>query len=301
MLKQRLRYGLTIGAGFAAGMAFLPGPGLLLLLVAFAAVCQWEFYQLAARDGYRVHSRLGITLGGLWMLTVYLLAAPPGKPHPDVPGWEAAMLIAICFIVLVRTMADAQARRAFETAAITFLGILYGPVMLSYYLRLAQWEAPRFWETTRAGVFLCFFLSVVVKLSDTGAYAFGTRWGRHKLFPRISPAKSWEGLAGGLLAGLAVGLLTGFIAAKCHWGPVGIFWTADGAAAILNPFRTGLIALALVIVGVLGDLIESMFKRAVQVKDSSGVFPGIGGVLDVVDSLIFAPPVLYFALVWLLP
>ncbi len=62
-----------------------------------------------------------------------------------------------------------------------------------------------------------------------------------------------------------------------------------------------MIALALVIVGVLGDLIESMFKRAVQVKDSSGVFPGIGGVLDVVDSLIFAPPVLYFALVWLLP
>ena len=301
MLKQRLLYGLTIGVGFAASMAFLPGPFLFILLIAFAAACQWELYQLASRGGYRVYRRMGLALGALWMFTVYCLAAPPGKPHPAVPGWEAAMLILICFVVLMRTMFDSQAKRAFETAAITFLGIFYGPVMLSYYLRLAQWEAVHAWSTTRAGVFLCFFLSGVVKLSDTGAYAFGTRWGRHKMCPRISPAKSWEGLVGGLLTGLATGLLMAGIAHRYHWGPAGIFWAEIGGKALLTPVRVVALSVLLVGAGVFGDLIESMFKRTVQVKDSSGIFPGMGGILDIIDSLIFAPPCLYFFLIWVGP
>ena len=208
------------------------------------------------------------------------------------------MLILVCFVVLLRTMADAQARRAFETAAITFLGIFYGPVMLSYYLRLAQWDAGRAWGTTRAGVFLCFFLSVVIKLGDTGAYAVGTRLGRHKLCPRISPAKTWEGLVGGLIASLAAGLLTAAVARRGQWGPAGIFWAEAGGEPLLNLWRTAAVSLLLSLAGVFGDLIESMFKRAVQIKDSSDIFPGIGGILDVIDSLIFAPPCLYFFLVW---
>jgi phosphatidate cytidylyltransferase len=298
MLKQRLRYGLTIAAGFALSMAFLPGPFLFLLLVGFAAACQRELYQMAARGGYRVYTRLGLALGGIWMAAVYLLAAPPGNPHPDVPGWEAAMLILLCFSVLLRTMVDAQAKRAFESAAITFLGIFYGPVMLSYYLRLAQWDAVQAWGTTRAGVFLCFFLSVVIKLGDTGAYAVGTRLGRHKMCPRISPAKSWEGLAGGLIASMAAGLLMAALSRRCQWGPAGIFWAEAGALPVLNLWRAAGISLLLALVGVFGDLIESMFKRTVQIKDSSGIFPSIGGILDVIDSLIFAPPIMYFFLVW---
>lgn len=298
MLKQRLCYGLPIAFVFTASMAFLPGPGLFVLLIAFAAACQWELYQLAVRGGYQIYPRLGVALGVLWMAAVYCLAAPPGKPHPDVPGWEAAMLIALCLIVLVRTLSDARIRHAFETAAITFLGIFYGPVMLSYYLRLAQWDAVHAWSTTRAGVFLCFFLSLVVKLSDTGAYAFGTLLGRHKLCPRISPAKSWEGLFGGILVGTGAGLLTAVIARRCQWGPEGIFWSAAGHAPALPVWRIALLSLLLVGVGVLGDLIESMFKRSVQIKDSGGIFPGIGGILDIIDSLIFAPPLLYFFLLW---
>ena len=70
---------------------------------------------------------------------------------------------------------------------------------------------------------------------------------------------------------------------------------------LLDMWRTGAVSLLLCLAGVFGDLIESMFKRAVQIKDSSGIFPGIGGILDVIDSLIFAPPCLYFCLVWWLP
>ncbi|MDD5708353.1 MAG: phosphatidate cytidylyltransferase [Kiritimatiellae bacterium] len=299
MLKHRLIYGLLIGIGFAASMAFLPGPLLFLLLTSFALACQVEFYRLAAHGNYRVYNRLGLTLGCLWMAVVYLLAAPPGKPHPNVPGWEGALLIAICFVVLLRALWDPRAVHAFETAAITFLGIFYGPVMLSYFLRLAQWEATSLFATTRGGVFLTFFLAFVIKMSDTGAYGVGMRLGRHKLFPRISPAKSWEGLAGGLLVGVACGVGVALAAGRWHWGPEGIFWAATGSVPAVSPPLAALLAVLLVTVGVLGVLIESMFKRTVHVKDSSGIIPGMGGMLDVVDSLIFAPACVYFFLVWM--
>lgn len=300
MLKHRLVYGIAIGVGFAASMAFLPGPLLFLLLLSFALACQVEFYSLAARGGYRVYARFGCTLGGLWMAAVYLLAAPPGKPHPDLPGWEGALLVLICLAVLLRTLADRNAKRALETAAIVFLGIFYGPVLLSYYLRLAQWEAGNLLATTRGGVFLAFYLSFVVKMSDTGAYALGTRCGRHKLFPRISPAKSWEGFAGGLLTALVCGVGMAFAARRYCWGPEGIFWAEAGAAPLLGLRLAAAVALVLFAIGLLGDLVESMVKRAVGVKDSSGIIPGMGGMLDVVDSLIFAPAFFYFFLSWML-
>ena len=74
MLKQRLCYGLPIAFVFTASMAFLPGPGLFVLLIAFAAACQWELYQLAVRGGYQIYPRLGVALGVLWMAAVYCLA-----------------------------------------------------------------------------------------------------------------------------------------------------------------------------------------------------------------------------------
>jgi phosphatidate cytidylyltransferase len=301
MLKHRLRYGLPMAAGLAAGMAFLPGPLLFLLLLFFVLACQTEFYRLAARGGHHVHARFGMATGCVWMLAVYLLAEPPGKPHLRIslPGWEGALLASICLAVLLRALADPGATRVFETAGITLLGIFYGPVLLSYYLRLAQWEAPGLLATTRAGVFLAFYLSFVVKMGDTGAYGFGMWLGRHKLFPRISPAKSWEGLAGGLLVGVVSGVGVALAARRWEWGPPGIFWAPPGAAPRLSAAAAAAVSLLLAVIGTLGDLIESMFKRAVRAKDSSNAIPGVGGLLDVVDSLIFAPACFFFLLVWM--
>lgn len=300
-MKQRLLYGLLVALAVMLAMVFFSGPALFLFLAALVAACQWEFYVLARNGGYRVYDRLGLVLGFVWLAAVYLLAAPHGKPHATVPGWETAFLILICFVTLLRTLRDRKTPRAFESAAVTFLGVFYPAVMLSYYILLAQWDATAAWGTTRAGVFLCLYLSLVVKLSDTGAYFCGMRWGRHKMCPRVSPAKSWEGLCGGLLAGVAAGIAAAWGACRWQWGPEGIFWAQTGESAVMTLGRSALLAVLLVAVGVLGDLIESMFKRSVQVKDSSGIVPGLGGLLDMLDSLVFAVPCMYFFLLWLIP
>jgi len=213
-------------------------------------------------------------------------------------GWDGALLIVTAFVILMRALFDHRVERPMAAAGATFLGFLYAPVLISFYLHLAQWEAPTAWATTRGGVFLTFYFSFLIKMSDTGAFAFGVPFGRHKLFPRVSPKKSWEGLAGGLLVGMLCGVGLAYLSSLWHWGPEGVFWSDVGDPA-LTLTRAAILSFALVLVGLFGDLIESMFKRAVQAKDSASLIPGIGGLLDTADSLVFGAPLTYYVLVWL--
>ena len=125
------------------------------------------------------------------------------------------------------------------------------------------------------------YLIAVVKASDTGAYFTGRFLGRHKLIPRLSPNKTWEGLAGGFLFSLIVSLLFWWFAG----GQLGVVSLRVWDAAILGVLLAGS--------GVIGDLVESMIKRNADIKDSGHLIPGMGGVLDVLDSLLFGAPVLY--------
>ncbi|MCX7009821.1 MAG: phosphatidate cytidylyltransferase, partial [Kiritimatiellaeota bacterium] len=137
---------------------------------------------------------------------------------------------------------------------------------------------------------LILYLLLVVKLSDTGAYFVGCTIGHHKLVPRISPKKTWEGFFGGLAFALVASLL---------------WWHFSGGRlgplAFPLPHAIGL-ALLLALMGVLGDLAESILKRAANVKDSASYIQGMGGVLDVLDSLLLAAPTLYiYAALFLKP
>jgi phosphatidate cytidylyltransferase len=168
--------------------------------------------------------------------------------------------------------------------------------MLMYMMQLGFRWSPTAWNepfspTARA---LIVYLIVVVKASDVGAYLVGITCGRHKMFPRISPGKTWEGLAGGFIAGLLAS--------------VAVFWIwRDPASATLSA-KFGVLSISfghtlflgafLAAVGVIGDLVESLLKRSANLKDSGCIFPGMGGILDVLDSLLFAAPALYFYLRW---
>lgn len=142
------------------------------------------------------------------------------------------------------------------------------------------WEAVIALRATAAGAEKLLFILVLIWAADSGAYAVGRLCGRRRLAPRISPGKTWEGVAGGLAAALAVGALGG--------------WYFDYAPAVFLP-----LCILVAASSIIGDLTESLFKRLIGIKDSGNIFPGHGGVLDRLDSLSAAAPIFYLG-VWAL-
>jgi phosphatidate cytidylyltransferase len=134
------------------------------------------------------------------------------------------------------------------------------------------------------GRWLLLYAVFAAKFTDIGAYLVGCSFGRHKLIPRISPAKSWEGVFGGIAVGTAVGALLVW-ALRDVLAPLGLTWV-----------RAIPLGIFLSVCGVVGDLTESLFKRAASVKDSGGVIPGMGGLLAVLDSILFTAPAVYLFL-----
>lgn len=153
-------------------------------------------------------------------------------------------------------------------------GFVYVPFYLGHLILIRDWNNGLIWT---------FFVLAVVFAGDTAAYYIGKAFGRHKLCPSISPGKTVEGAVGGLAASLLIGALF----KQCCFSELG--WTCCiGLAVLLGLF------------GQIGDLVESMLKRSVGLKDSGGLLPGHGGVLDRIDGLLFAVPVLYYLKTYLL-
>ncbi len=289
---HRLISGISIGAFWVCALWLLPAWVLFLAILFCSTLCQLEFYNLAERGGHVTCRWVGLALGAVWLATVF--SFPCGGPPGPLAGdrWESLLAAGGGLLILMMLLFDPRVKRPFDAAAITLLGVFYVPFMLSFYIRLAQEGCSAPWTLSRGGIFVAFYLSLVVKLSDVGAYATGMLFGRHKMFPRISPGKSWEGLAGGL--GLSV-VASAVTVAIAHAG------TVESTSFLCTLSYPVAAALGLLLggVGVVGDLAESMLKRSVNAKDSSSTIPGMGGLLDVFDSLLLAPAILYFLLPWL--
>ncbi len=282
---KRVLTGLSVGAVWALGLLFAPPVVLFAAILGCALLCQWEFYRLAERGGYPTCRVLGLGMGALWLLAIFVA----GSRNVAL---ESLLLVGGGVVLLTRLLFDARMARPMEAAAITLLGFAYVPFLMGFYVHVAHWGADGAMSFSRGGIFLAFYASLVVKMTDVGAYAVGSACGRHKMFPRISPAKSWEGLVGGLTLGVACSV--GLVLLAHHWSAIPV--TPLSQMSLLVAVGVGLL---LSLLGVVGDLIESMFKRSVNAKDSSGILPAMGGLLDVFDSLLFAPAVLYVLLPFL--
>lgn len=190
--------------------------------------------------------------------------------HPVVTGVSAAVMLVTAAHLFNRD-------RSLQALAADVFGVAYIAGLGSYLVIIHGWAG--------MGPGLVTLLLVAVAWSDTGAYFVGRAFGRHKMAPRTSPKKSWEGAAGGVLgAVLATAALLGLIR---------LFGWEDAYPMAGWPVYLPL-AVALSVVGQIGDLIESMIKREAGIKDSSGIFPGHGGVLDRCDGILFAAPALYY-------
>lgn len=272
MDKKRIILGLAMAAVITSAVLFVPA-GNIAVLIGLMAVCGLamnEVYALMSRADLPASRKMGMTCGLLFTAMTWV-AAKYG--FSDDVLWS--LLLIILMVIFFRLFGYADARQALRNALGTLFGFLYVAFFWSFFVRLYMADGPDL--PTRAA----FYVLLAVKWGDAGAYFIGSRFGKHKLFPRISPKKSWEGLIGGFLFSAVVGVIWWFL--------------ADG---MLGQHRFPLyhaliLGILFPIIGTLGDLVESMFKRAVDIKDSGALAYGMGGMLDMVDSLLFTAPFMY--------
>ena len=255
----------------------------LVVMIALAATGLAEFYGLAEKRGLVCFKGWGIFGGVLLMVGTFLQLTghigTQGSPA-RVNDFETGFLILFVLGLCLRQLFSRSNTAGLLAIGTTLFGLMYVPWLLNFIQKVQFFTFQPPLEGT--GKFYVLYFILVTKFSDTGAYALGSLIGRHKMIPRISPGKTWEGFAGAILASTAASL------AFVHFfgdRMAGMRWKH---AVILG--------IVLSVCAVVGDLIESLFKREAGLKDSGRFFPGIGGILDLLDSLLFNAPIMYLYL-----
>ena len=269
----------VIAAPIALIMIYLGGLPLAVFLAAVSAGCAWEFYRIAAAGCVEPLDPVGIPLAGAIPLAVYAAAIGLYRPSLDVPA--AIMLVILAAVIWTR----GTQRRPLGAASATVMGILYTGGLLSFGYALR--EHP-YAVGDRAGTALVAFPLVLTWASDIGAFFVGRAVGGPKLIPSVSPGKTISGALGGLAATVVVS----WFYVRFVLSPVALLTMTVPATVLFG---------ALISVSAqVGDLAESLLKREANVKDSSHLIPGHGGLLDRLDSLLFVLPVAYLLFGWLL-
>jgi phosphatidate cytidylyltransferase len=257
-----------------AVLVFAPTWAFSLLVAAAATAALLEFYALLAAAGWDVPRAAGLLL----FLGV-LAAAHLGHPGAIVAVAGATIVVLPTLVMFARPPVAALLPSSAGAVFATLYVALGGGAIIG--LRKMGWEN-------------VLFLLAVVWAGDSAAYYAGRRWGKRKLAPTVSPKKTWAGFYGQLGGGAVMGALGGFFLASVLRSAPGV---PDSGPPLAQAVALGLLLGTLVsVVAVVGDLVESTFKRSVDVKDSGGLLPGHGGLLDRLDSLLYASPVLLLVL-----
>jgi len=283
-LPQRLASSAAVITLIVCTIFWWPLWAFALVLMGFIAVALYEFFTMVRHRGILVHRPLTIALGlAFTALVAWRSLVEPGYVAAPLLSEEATVINwawdifwpATIVIIFFRQFLRQNTFEALSGMATTLFGLAYIAVLLSYLFYIRAFK-------THEGAWLVFFLILVTKMGDVGAFLVGKLWGRRVLMPRISPRKTVEGFLGAMgfsgLTAAAVHPMVGHL----HGSPLYGFF----------------LGLGLGFFGQVGDLAESLIKRDCQVKDSSALLPGLGGVLDVVDSLVFTTPLFYGFLIY---
>ena len=287
---------VTIGAGLIAGTAAILlgdvaiadwagmclAPGFwLLLAVALLTGC-WEFFRMLRGRGLPCRPVIGMVFVGLILAAARIEIHRPSQVLPWLygHGLELYLLLIVALVfttflteIFLVEHAGRDTSQALASVGWTVLVVLTVGLLGIFLVKVRFLS-----DNPLEGVLYLALTLGVVKGSDIGAYAVGSLLGRHQLVPKLSPAKTVEGLIGAMAAGTAVAVAVGVGWGRFTWSQMLLFGTVVSIS------------------GVLGDLAESLMKRACGVKDS-GAIPGFGGALDILDSMLSASPVAYVLLV----
>ena len=250
----------------------------LVIMMALAAFGLVEFYGLVEKRGLVCFKGWGV-VGGLLLVasTFFYLSGALGVHEAPAKAndFETSLLIIFVLGLCIRQFVSRSNTAGILAISTTLFGLMYVPWLLNFIQKI------NFFPNANGTYYVLYFV-LVTKFSDTGAYALGSLLGKHKMIPRISPGKTWEGFAGAVALSTLASVLFAHFAAKRLTG--------------MNPIHAVLLGVLLGSAAVVGDLIESLFKREAGVKDSGNSFPGIGGILDLLDSLLFNAPLMYLYL-----
>ncbi|NJD58690.1 MAG: hypothetical protein C3F13_01690 [Anaerolineales bacterium] len=269
LAKRLLVAAILLPIGVAA--IWLGGWYLTVLVALFMGAAAWEYVNLFKLAG--LHPGLILVVGGTLLLLV-------GR---TVNGFDSAGWMISLIVLLSMTYHLVSYERGRDQAgtdfAVSLAGIFYIGWLGAYFISLRGLPDGQWWVlVVLAGVML----------ADSGAYFIGRRFGRHKLSPRLSPKKTWEGYFGGILLG--VPLTTLFALLFQHFA---------GPAAGITPVKGALVGLVMAVLPTLGDLGESMVKRQAGVKDSGNILPGHGGAFDRIDAWLWAVAIGYYLVLFL--
>ena len=250
------------------------------LISVFGLIALWEFYGMLDRRQLPNFKVTAMFCAAVMLCGSFYYFSRFGAGRSS--DFEMAVLLFFLLVVFTRQMFEGLREDApLRTMAYTLFGLLYVVWMFNFMTKIL-YVLPRAPNGSLMGAFYCLYCVALTKFSDMGAYVTGTLFGRHKLIPHISPAKTWEGFFGALAFSLFASLM--------------LLKLMPGSLSVLNWTHATILGLLLGFAAVIGDLAESVIKRSTGVKDSGQMLPGIGGALDLVDSLLFSAPLLFFYL-----
>ncbi len=235
--------------------------GIFFLLLSL--FCLWEFYGLIKQSGIAPDLRTGMLNGVLIYLAFAIFTY-----QNDATSHKLLFLLPITISTIFIQELFNKSASPFTNIAYTFLGLLFVSMPFTFFHALAYIKGDFNFHFPLA-------FMILLWSNDTGAYLVGMGIGRNKLFERHSPKKTWEGLFGGIIIGAIAAVIISHFFKDIRWNQ----WVT--IAVLISCF------------GTLGDLVESMFKRSINVKDSGGILPGHGGLLDRFDGLLIAAPIVY--------
>lgn len=255
------------------------------IVVAIGLLAQHEFYGLIVDKGAKPIQSVGLGFGAAVMLLAYF-----GNEYQAMLVMTATLLA-----LMVAQLRKNEIQEAMASISGTFFGVFYVAWLLSHAVLLRKFDVAASYHQSPSllvtlgvnpgtGIFFMVYALVTVVLCDAGAYFAGRAWGRRQLAPQISPNKSVEGALGGIILGVLAGLATKLL--------FDIF-RPDWSAAM--PWSISIFfGFILCIVGIIGDLVESLLKRDAKVKDTGALLPGMGGVLDRIDAHLLGLPTMYY-------
>ncbi len=275
----------VVAAGFLSQQAW----AYVALIGLLGVAATVEYFRMLRAGGVKCFPRFGLLLVVAYSLVAYYLLIGGWTPREgggvELPeGVDAVFLfVAMAGAFVLQLRYPIRGLEALQAVGVTLLGFVYLALFFNFTARLVfivegEGQVP--------GALALLWLIAVTKFTDMGAYIVGSAIGRHKMIPHISPGKTWQGFGGALAFALIAGC--------------GLFALFPEQLAVLGGWgHVVVLSLVLALLAVIGDLAESVVKRSLRAKDSGGFLPGIGGALDLIDSLCFTAPVLYFYIKWI--